>query len=119
MLLMLNLMTSIYWGQLSHCLKLPYELQLAQYSCSNYSAYGVTSAFAALLFVSQTALVSSIVLWRAELIQEMRNYVGVAQQQDGQDAKSSGTSTIIFNHIGGAATGSGGSAHASQFSAEL
>lgn len=80
MLLSLNLMTAVYWGQMSHCTII--RSTVAQYSCSNPTAYGAVSAFASLLFIAQTALVAIIVLWRAELIQEVTSYVGVSKEED-------------------------------------
>lgn len=81
-MLMNNLMTGIYWGQLSHCIDFSaaYDF-MAQYDCGNTTAYGAVSAFAVLLFLAQAALVTVIVVWRSELIQEVGRYVGVAKEE--------------------------------------
>eukprot|EP00981_Chlorochromonas_danica_P000040 scaffold26_cov159-Ochromonas_danica.AAC.3 len=83
-----NLMTAIYWGQLSHCKQV--NRSIAQYSCSNPTAYGAVSAFASLLFIAQTALVAIIVIWRAYLIQEVSTYVGIPRDEES-------VQTIVFN----------------------
>lgn len=88
MLLVQNLMTAIYWGQLSHCKQV--NRSIAQYSCSNPTAYGAVSAFASLLFIAQIALVAIIVIWRAYLIQEVSTYVGIPRDEEH-------VQTIVFN----------------------
>ncbi len=69
MMTLLNFSTAIYWGQLSHCQPLG-GIPIAQYSCSQKSAYGAVSAFAVLLFLTQLVFTSAVILWRAELIHE-------------------------------------------------
>ncbi|RYG60345.1 hypothetical protein EON64_19375, partial [archaeon] len=71
MLFMQNLMASVFWGQMAGCVHVEVDFQhmhLSEYSCGNTTAYGAVSAFSALLFVSQLALVVCVVLWRGELI---------------------------------------------------
>lgn len=65
---LLNFMTAIYWGQLSHCEKLSYVV--SHYSCSSRSAYGAVCAFAVLLFLLQLAFTAGLVVFRGELITE-------------------------------------------------
>lgn len=65
-ILLLNLMTAIYWGQLSHCK--PVKESLAGYSCANTSAYGAVAAFATLLFLVQLAFTVLLILWRDDFI---------------------------------------------------
>jgi hypothetical protein len=68
----LNLMTAVFWGQLSKCEAVHYNI--AQYSCSHTTAYGAVSAFAVLLFLIQAALTAAFVLWRGEIINEAGLY---------------------------------------------
>jgi hypothetical protein len=69
-------MTCVYWANLSHCTPIPTSITIngeapAQYSCDQRTAYGATSAFAALLFISQTVLVTIVVVFRGDLIAEV------------------------------------------------
>jgi hypothetical protein len=68
----LNLMTAIYWGQLSGC-KLIHG-QLAGYTCKNRSAYGAVCAFAVFLFLFQLAFTVALSWWRDEFIVETASY---------------------------------------------
>jgi len=77
MMIMLNLMTAIYWGQLSGC-KFIHQ-QLAGYTCSNHSAYGAVSAFAVFLFLTQLAFTAALSFWRAEFIVEPGVYDDLPQ----------------------------------------
>lgn len=65
---LLNLMTAVYWGQLSACT--PYAMNFAQYSCSQPSAYAAVCAFAVFLFLVQSFFTGAVYLWRGELISE-------------------------------------------------
>jgi len=68
MIALLNLMTAIYWGQLSGCKGI--NGTLAGYSCSNTSAYSAVSAFASLLFIVDLAFTASLVVWRDDFIED-------------------------------------------------
>ena len=70
-ILLLNLMTAIYWGQLSHCK--PVKESLAGYSCANTTAYGAVAAFATLLFLVQIAFTVLLILWRDDFIDDTTN----------------------------------------------
>ncbi len=88
MMTLLNLMTAIYWGQLSGC-KFVHQ-QLAGYTCSNHSAYGAVCAFAVFLFLTQLGFTSALALWRAEFIVEPGVYDDLPQ--------SSGHSHTAFTY---------------------
>jgi len=62
-------MTAVFWGQLSHCT--PIAETIAQYSCTNTVAYGAVSAFSVILFLFQSAVVLTIIYYRAEFIEEL------------------------------------------------
>ncbi len=68
----LDLITSVYWGQLSKCEKLTYSV--SQYSCSNKTAYGAVCAFAVLLFLCQFAFSVICIMCKGELIDEVSSY---------------------------------------------
>jgi hypothetical protein len=68
MLLVLNLMTTIYWGQLSRCI--PIVDNIAQYSCTNRTAYGAVSAFSALLFIFQSIITAALIYFHGSLVEE-------------------------------------------------
>jgi hypothetical protein len=68
MLSLLDLMTAIYWGQLSNCRQ--FEYTFAQYSCSRPAAYTAVCFFAMILFLSELAFTVAVFYWRGELIQE-------------------------------------------------
>ena len=68
----LNLMTAIYWGQLSKCKAI--SVSIAQYTCTHPTAYGAVCAFAVFIFLTQLTFTSSTVLWRGELINESGLY---------------------------------------------
>eukprot|EP01035_Chromulina_nebulosa_P018623 gene18623-24358_t len=72
MMTLLNLMTAIYWGQLSKC-EVIYD-DIAQYTCVNRSAYGALCSFATFLFIIQVVLTTLLILWRGELISEVGLY---------------------------------------------
>ncbi len=72
MMTFLNFMTAIYWGQLSRCESLSYSI--AQYSCSNRSAYAAVCAFSVFLFLLQGFFTVGVILWRGELINEAGGY---------------------------------------------
>ena len=68
MIALLNLMTAIYWGQLSGCKGIGGTL--AGYSCNNTDAYGAVSAFASLLFIVDVAFTAALVVWRDDFIED-------------------------------------------------
>lgn len=70
-------MTAVYWGQLSHCEVS--DIEVAQYSCDNPSAYGATSTFATFLFLIQLTFTVAIFNWRGELISEVGLYDEIGQ----------------------------------------
>jgi len=72
MMTTLNLMTSIYWGQLSKCEAV--TTTVAQYSCSNPTAYGAVCTFSVMMFIVQFVFTIAIILWRGELISEVGLY---------------------------------------------
>jgi hypothetical protein len=100
MMLLLNFMTAVYWGQLSHCETL--DISVSQYSCSNTVAYGAVSAFSVLLFLVQLPFTAMVVLYRGELISDPSMY---------DDISTSSTHSIPgfspYEHIN---TNSGGNA---------
>lgn len=59
-----QLMSAIYWGQLSGCEKPPDGEKIDQYSCDNPKAYGATCAFGVLLFLIDVSFTVLLVLWR-------------------------------------------------------
>lgn len=82
-------MTAIYWGQLSNCE--PIDRDIEQYSCTQRTAYGVVSAFAAMLFVSQLLFLGALILWKGEVVEELgiydelpRPFSGAFSQRDDQ-----------------------------------
>ncbi len=68
----LNFMTAIFWGQLSHCR--PIIGVLAGYSCTNRSAYAAVSTFAVFLFLFQLAFSTALVLWKGEILNDNNGY---------------------------------------------
>lgn len=73
MMIILNLQTSVYWGQMSTCRVMNdwYEERFSgSYSCDDRAAYGAVSAFAVLLMLVQMGFVAGVVVWRNELIEE-------------------------------------------------
>ena len=72
MITIISLMTAIYWGQLSNCE--PINQDIEQYSCSQKTAYGVVSAFAAILFVLQLLFLGALILWKGEIVEELGIY---------------------------------------------
>lgn len=72
MMVVLNLMTAIYWGQLSGCKII--RGQLAGYTCNNHAAYGAVCAFAVFLFLTQLAFTVALSWWRDEFIVEAASY---------------------------------------------
>lgn len=72
MMTALNLMTAIYWGQLSYCK--PFSTNFSQYSCSQPHAYGAVCAFAVFIFLTQLSFVVGVTWWRGELINEAGLY---------------------------------------------
>jgi hypothetical protein len=88
MMTLLNFMTAIYWGELSHCKKV--VSTTAGYTCSNREAYAAVCAFAVFLFLTQGLFTICLVMWRGEFI---------------VDASGPGGSG---GHSGGRANGGGG-----------
>ncbi len=80
MMTLLNLMTAIYWGQLSGCKFV--KQQLAGYTCTNHSAYGAVCAFAVFLFLTQLGFTTALALWRSEFIVEPGVYDDVPQNSN-------------------------------------
>lgn len=78
MMTLLNLMTAIYWGQLSHCMVL--QTNLAGYSCSNTSAYGAVCFFAVCLFLLQAGFTGAVYKFRGELISETGLYDDISSE---------------------------------------
>ncbi len=72
MMTILNLMTAVYWGQLSSCQLLSYTV--SQYSCSNRSAYGAVCFFSVFLFLSQLAFTAGLIIWRDQFIDNAAGY---------------------------------------------
>lgn len=77
MVTLLNLMTAIYWGQLSKCQIL--TASVAQYSCSQPDAYGAVCAFAVMMFLVNMTFTTFIIIWRGELICEAGMYDDLPQ----------------------------------------
>lgn len=69
MMVLLNLMTAVYWGQLSKCHILPHYASLAQYTCDNPILYTCISVFAALACLSQAVFLILVLIWRDHLIE--------------------------------------------------
>ncbi len=69
---MLNLMTAIYWGQLSLCESV--SSSISHYSCSGRVAYAAVSCFSVFLFLIQLAFTGGVALWRSELINDSAAY---------------------------------------------
>ena len=65
-------MTAIFWGQLSKCKTI--TISIAQYTCTNPTAYGAVCAFAVFIFLTQLTFTSFTILWRGELINETGLY---------------------------------------------
>jgi len=89
---MLNFMSAIYWGQLSHCDANLYYWKVAQYTCTNKTAYGFVSAFSVLLFLIQLFFSVALVAWRGEIINESAMYDDIAttSSYNPYEASSSG-----------------------------
>lgn len=68
MMTILNLMTAIYWGQLSHCNVI--SDNISQYSCYNRTAYGAVCFFSVVLFLLQLGFTAGTMSWRGELMNE-------------------------------------------------
>ena len=87
----LNLMTAIFWGQLSKCKAI--ALSIAQYTCTNTTAYGAVCAFAVFIFLTQLTFTSSTILWRGELINETGLYdeMGHSSRGSGYEQVKSGS----------------------------
>lgn len=83
MMTFLNFTTGIFWGELSRCDK---SVKAAQYSCTNPTAYGAVSAFAALLFLSQLTFTVGLVLYRSDFINEAGLYEDTSNAQQHQSA---------------------------------
>jgi hypothetical protein len=66
MMTLLNFMTAVYWGELSHCKKV--VSTTAGYTCSNREAYAAVCAFAVFLFLTQGLFTICLVMWRGEFI---------------------------------------------------
>ena len=77
MMSVLNLMTAIYWGQLSGC-KIIHG-QLAGYTCTNHSAYGAVYAFAIFLFLTQLTFSVALNWWHGEFIIDAGSYDDLPQ----------------------------------------
>ena len=60
-----SLMTAVFWGQLANCESINYSI--AQYSCSNPSAYSAISFFASIIFLLQGATTYGLVIWRDDI----------------------------------------------------
>lgn len=69
---MLNLMTAIYWGQLSNCMTL--HNTLAGYSCDHPTAYGAVCFFSVMLFLIQGGFTYVMYKSRGEFINESGLY---------------------------------------------
>lgn len=87
MMTLLNFMTAIFWGQLSHCEKV--SVTVAQYSCGNRAAYAALCSFAVFIFVTQFLYSVAVILWRGELISEAGAYeeISVPNPVDSFDYK--------------------------------
>mmetsp|Transcript_28505 Transcript_28505/g.39252 ORF Transcript_28505/g.39252 Transcript_28505/m.39252 type:complete len:190 (+) Transcript_28505:2-571(+) len=68
----LNLMTAVFWGQLSKCEAVSWYI--AQYSCNHKTAYGAVCTFAVLLFLVQLIFTAALTFWRGEIINETGLY---------------------------------------------
>jgi len=89
MVTLLNFMTCIYWGQLSHCtVYTDDDIVLQQYSCDNKTAYGATSVFASFLFLLQACYSFAIYMWRGELISEVGLYDEISVHNNSGDASN-------------------------------
>jgi hypothetical protein len=88
MMAFMNFMAAIYWGQLSRCETLSYSI--AQYSCSNRSAYGAVSAFSVFLFLLESAFTVGVILWRGELINEAGGYDEISSSNPYDASASAG-----------------------------
>jgi hypothetical protein len=89
MITILSFMTAIYWGQLTRCTKIGYNL--SQYTCSHKAAYAATSAFSVFLFLAQLAFTVGTVMWRGELMNEHGGYDEISQgSSNPYDSTSSG-----------------------------
>lgn len=65
----LNLLTAIYWGQLSKCTS--FDQSISQYSCAQPDAYGAVCAFAVFLFLTQVPFTYLLYMWRGVLIDDV------------------------------------------------
>ena len=83
MIMLLNFMTSVYWGQLSKCQVV--TSSVAQYSCSNPDAYGAVCAFSVMMFLANVVFTTLIIMWRGELISD----VGAFEPYDNLPTSSS------------------------------
>jgi hypothetical protein len=82
MMAVLDLMTAVYWGQLSHCEKLPNEA-IDQYSCHNRTTYKAVSVFASILFIIKTLFLGAVAYWQQDLVDETCVYADVLQDSAG------------------------------------
>mmetsp|Transcript_25546 Transcript_25546/g.43082 ORF Transcript_25546/g.43082 Transcript_25546/m.43082 type:complete len:224 (-) Transcript_25546:72-743(-) len=83
MMAMLDLMTAIYWGNLSHCTKITDEV-LEQYSCQNRTTYQAVCVFASILCILKTVFVVALVKWHQLLIDETGVYGNISQDSTGR-----------------------------------
>ena len=84
MMAVLDLMTAIYWGNLSHCSKIPHDEVLDQYSCQNRSTYRAVCAFASILFILKIMFLGALLKWHQSLIDETGLYDEVLQGSSGR-----------------------------------
>ena len=89
MLAILDLMTAVYWGQLSHCTRMPYEA-IDQYSCHNRTTYGAVSVFATILLMIKSVFLGALVYWHDDLIDETDTGAGRSYDQVLQRSTSGG-----------------------------
>lgn len=94
MMTLLNLMTSVYWGQLSKCQAV--TASVAQYSCSQPDAYGAVCAFAVMMFLVNLGFTASLIVWRGELISE----VGGGMYDDLPQSSSHGGMGLPYDTVG-------------------
>ena len=88
----LDFMTAVYWGQLSHCDTS--VTGVAQYTCTRPSAYGAVSAFGVFIFLYQSAFTFALITWRSELIDGEGAYESVSTSAP-YDIKVGGSSSFV------------------------
>ena len=81
----LDLMTAVYWGQLSHCTKLSPDQAVNQYSCHNRSTYKAVCAFASILFVIKTVFFCALVRWRHDLVDDETYHSVLRSSSSGEE----------------------------------